>query len=1131
MSDDAEKIYVDLLAACHEAVLEGGSHASAASLPPDVTNELAERIQQRLYCLELLEQFRRDSSTAAREGATQNTPSWLSSAGQETLDEVDDEFTLERLGHFRLLHELGRGGHGIVFLAQDEALGRCVALKVPRPECLLSKPMRRRFVREAQAAARLAHPHLLTVFESGEDGPLCYLASAYCTGPTLSAWRQAHAGPVPERLAARIVSVLADGAHYAHDRGVLHRDIKPGNVFLDATPQGFVQVAEEGGSLCVPCCFAAWHSCTCVVVARTGATMPRGKAAQLCHAAKLGLARIDEDAHDATRTGAIVGTPAYMAPEQALGDRAAIGAATDVYGLGTILFELLSGLAPFRGRTDAEILKKVFNDEVPHVRSLRRDVSADLGAICAKCLERNPGERYGSAADLNRFLRDESTLARPLPNRERLLRWARKRPAIAASVLLAVAATLSVLAGSLLVSQRLARLVREKDQESQRAYGALELAGRREAEALSSAYPADMQSAFDAWSAGQYETAERLLLRYQHSDGRADRREFTWYYLRNLMAESPIICRCEGGARAVAISRDDRWIAVAGFDGVIRLLDGRTYALVKELRGHAPEGVETMTFSPDGAELISTGNESLVRRWAIPSGESLEPFRGAAGWNAKVVYSPQSTYVAAAGSEKTIYVWLGHDLSLVRQLKGHADTIRGLVFADDSTIYSSSEDGDIRRWELRPAKNPPALVDGRQDNPTGSNVMALVRHPTIDVICGITRDGQLIEWHTHAPQGHLTNDDLPRLISPRAMAISPRGVLAVGDAKGGVHLRFPEPQSDGTMRTRYGQSRRVSDLAAANSGDFVLSAAADGTVRRQLLPRIVNSRWLFAGGISALLEHRRGVLLSLKVKGRINIYDHDRREVLATIEVPPFALPRLAPQSQGVIVATQEGLVSLYDWSTGLPRWQMQGPAAVQSMAVDSQERHVAAACHDTVAIRDLATGAEVRQLEHPGEVRVVAFVGQTSVLATAGAEGIVRLWDVGTGQILSEQRVSNATVSHLSFTVDGQRCGTEGENVCRVWELKTWKLLGTISCSQQLEWFALPGHGETLVVKQNGDISFHRVSDGARLLDLTRHYQTQVMALSDDGQTIYTQVDELLDQLDGTPADLVPSPGVDRGR
>lgn len=1104
MSDDAEKIYVDLLAACHEAVLEGGSHASAASLPPDVTNELAERIQQRLYCLELLEQFRRDSSTAPREGATQNTPSWLSSAGQETLDEVDDEFTLERLGHFRILHELGRGGHGIVFLAQDEALGRRVALKVPRPECLLSKPMRRRFVREAQAAARLAHPHLLTVFESGEDGPLCYLASAYCTGPTLSAWRQAHAGPVPERLAARIVSALADGVHYAHDRGVLHRDIKPGNVFLDATPQGFVQVGgDEAGSLCVP---------------KLG---------------DFGLARLDEDVTDATRTGAIVGTPAYMAPEQALGDRAAIGAGTDVYGLGTILFELLTGKAPFRGRTDAEILKQVFNDEVPHVRSLRRDISADLGAICAKCLERNPSERYASAADLaadlNRFLRDESTLARPLPNRERLLRWARKRPAIAASLLLAVVAALSVLSGSLLVSQRLARLVREKDQESQRAYGALALAGRREAEALTSAYPADMQSAFDAWSAGQYETAERLLLRYQHSDGRADRREFTWYFLRNLMAESPIICRCEGGARAVAISRDDRWIAVAGFDGVIRLLDGRTYALVKELRGHAPEGVETMTFSPDGAELISTGNESLVRRWAIPSGESLEPFRGAAGWNAKVVYSPQSTYVAAAGSEKTIYVWLGHDLSLVRQLKGHADTIRGLVFADDSTIYSSSEDGDIRRWELRPAENPPALVDGRQDNPTGSNVMALVRHPRADVICGITREGQLIEWRTHAPMGHLTNTDLPKVVAPRAMAISPDGVISIGDAKGGVHVPLTDVKGDLRMRRRYGQSRRVFDLAAASSADFVLSAAADGTVRRHPLPRIVNSKYLFSGGNNAHLEHRRGVLLCLKFKGRINIYDVDRRKVLATLSVPSYAHTRLATQSQGVIVATQEGLVSLYDWSTESPRWQVQGLAAVQSVAVDSHERHVAVACHDTVVIRDLATGGEVRQLKHPGEVRVVAFVGQTSALATAGAEGIVRLWDVTTGEMLREQRVSQATVSRLSFTVDGQRCATEGEHVCRVWELETWKLLGTISCSRELEWFALPGRGETLIVNQHGDISFHRVSDGAKLLDLSRHHPPCIMALSDDGQKIYSLVDEFLDQLDGTPADLVPTPGVDR--
>ena len=137
-----------------------------------------------------------------------------------------------RVGHFRLIRRLGAGGHGIVYLAQDQRLGRSVALKVPRPELLGSAALRRRFLREARAAAGLDHPNLVPVYESGQAGPFCYIASAYCEGPTLATWLRGRAEPVPPAGAAQLIATLADAVQHAHERGILHRDIKPANVLL-----------------------------------------------------------------------------------------------------------------------------------------------------------------------------------------------------------------------------------------------------------------------------------------------------------------------------------------------------------------------------------------------------------------------------------------------------------------------------------------------------------------------------------------------------------------------------------------------------------------------------------------------------------------------------------------------------------------------------------------------------------------------------------------------------------------------------------------------------------------------------------------------------------------------------------
>ncbi len=311
------------------------------------------------------------------------------------------------LGRFRVVREIGRGGFGIVYLALDPVLGREVALKVPKAEVLADPDSRQRFLREGRAAAGLDHPHIVPVFEAGELGPFAYIVSAFCEGPTLSAWLRERTQPVAVRPAARMLADLADAVQHAHDRGILHRDLKPSNVLL----------LTRGDS------------------SDLDAPSPR--------ITDFGLARIIEENGDVeeTRSGVPLGSPPYMAPEQAAGRRREIGPAADVYALGATLYEVLTGRPPFQGESYLETLGQVLADDPVSPRLLRPGLPRDLETICLKCLEKDVARRYASASglreDLERFLRGEPIRARPVSIRLRAAKWVRRRPMHAAALVLA----------------------------------------------------------------------------------------------------------------------------------------------------------------------------------------------------------------------------------------------------------------------------------------------------------------------------------------------------------------------------------------------------------------------------------------------------------------------------------------------------------------------------------------------------------------------------------------------------------------------------------------------------------------------------------------------------------------------
>lgn len=1079
MSSDGDDRFEELLAECHNAIVL--SHTSSQpSWSVDFDAGTVARLERGMRGLELLEHYRRSrDSLEASAGAHSLPPDTVANGHGNTLP-------LKQLGRFRIERELGRGGHGIVFLAFDEMLQRHVALKVPRPECLISHQMRHRFLREAQAAARLTHPHLLAIYESGEDGPFCYLASTYCTGPTVSQWLKRQTKPVPEKLAASIVAALADGVAYANERGVLHRDIKPSNVFLDGSAQGFVPVVPDTTDE------ASSHNAPFLMcVPKLG---------------DFGLARMADEVSDTTRTGAVIGTPGYMAPEQARGAVDQIGPATDVYGLGVVLFELLAGRPAFRGPNDVDTLRQIVSDEAPSLRRFRPDASLDLAAICRVCLEKDPAHRYASgsalAADLGRYLNGEPTRARPLSAPERVRKWVRRNPEWAMTLGLAAAAslvfvTLLTRANFQWKHERDRAIVQEQLAETRRVEAeAAELQARRQQ------YAASMQLAAGAIDAGQRRSAVGTLRRLIPTANQADVRDAAWSYLwRQIFGYEHELVGHDGPLSAIAYSPNGELLATGSWDGTIRIwntADGSVRATLLGHQGH----VNCLAFVEGSEHVLSGADDGVLKLWNN-TGDLLETIPAHAGDLLCLSVSKDGTLWATGGADRLVQVWNASTHQHVAQLEGHTDWVRGVVFTNDNDrLITASDDKCLRFWSLSAATSD------------------VVKQRNKAITLAISPDGRTVASNDGSQillRDSSSGEELARWEATtgkiRSLGFSPdAGHLIVAQAGNALIVNI---QRRSTERTILAQDEDLMCVAISPDGSRLACGGRDNRGEIWPLDSVAGGRLVAKvpranPGISVA---RAGALIAVVHDRRLTVYERESGSLLHRISIPrplfgALGPPVISPDGREVAVRTTSGTIVRFDLNTEAPLPTFVGHRGKVGEIAYNHESTILAATNEDGGLRiwDLKSGANIHEVQVPGRHQIGQLLFSPNgqfLIGSCYHNGTAYLWDTVNYRCVGSLQPGG---SDLAVSSAGVLASRDREGAIQLWDLNDLRLIGSLASQSDTPGRIVfsPG-GELLLASQpdTGRVEFWNIQTSQKLFAVDLHH-ISVPEFSADGTNLY---------------------------